>query len=85
MQGINNISSNDLPIAHLRRQGMIFAFDVITKNANFARDCYKIALENGLLIRPIGNTVYWMPPYTINHEEIQHALQATIHAASGAC
>ncbi len=85
MQGLNNISGNDLPIAHLRRQGMIFAFDVITKNANFARDCYKIALENGLLIRPIGNTVYWMPPYTIHHEEIQHALQATIHAASGAC
>jgi adenosylmethionine-8-amino-7-oxononanoate aminotransferase len=85
MQGINNISSNDLPIAHLRRQGMIFAFDVVTKNKNFARDCYKIALENGLLIRPISNTVYWMPPYTINHEEIQHALQATIHAASGAC
>ncbi len=85
MQGLNNISGNDLPIAHLRRQGMIFAFHVVTKNKNFARDCYKIALENGLLIRPIGNTVYWMPPYTINHGEIQHALQATIHAASGAC
>jgi adenosylmethionine---8-amino-7-oxononanoate aminotransferase len=81
---------NDLPIQYLRRpnsssSGMIFAFDVVTKNANFARDCYKIALENGLLIRPIGNTVYLMPPYSINHEEIQHALQATIHAASGAC
>ena len=80
---------NDLPIQYLRRpnansSGMIFAFDVQTKNANFARDCYKIARENGLLIRPIGNTVYFMPPYTINHEEIQHALQASIHAVSGA-
>jgi adenosylmethionine---8-amino-7-oxononanoate aminotransferase len=80
---------NDLPIQFLRRpnlnrSGMIFAFDVVTKNKNFARDCYKIALENGLLIRPIGNTVYWMPPYTINHEEIQHALQASIHAIAGA-
>jgi adenosylmethionine---8-amino-7-oxononanoate aminotransferase len=76
---------NDLPTQYLRRQGMIFAFDIVTKNKNFAHDCYKIALENGLLIRPIGNTVYWMPPYTIIHEEIQHALQATIHAASRAC
>ena len=81
---------NALPIAHLRRpnsnnSGMIFAFDVVTSNPNFARDCYKIALDNGLLIRPIGNTVYLMPPYTITHEEIQHALQASIYAVSGAC
>ncbi len=80
---------NDLPIEHLRRpnantSGMIFAFDVLTKNANLSRDCYKAALENGLLIRPIGNTVYLMPPYTITHEEIQHALQASIHAVSRA-
>ena len=79
----------NLPIQYLRRpnsnsSGMIFAFDVVTKNANFARDCYKTALEHGLLIRPIGNTVYWMPPYTINHKEIQHALQASIHAVTGA-
>ena len=75
---------NSLPIQHLRRQGMIFAFDVQTKNANFSRDCYAAALENGLLIRPIGNTVYLMPPYTINHEEITHALQSSIHAVSRA-
>jgi adenosylmethionine---8-amino-7-oxononanoate aminotransferase len=78
---------NDLPIQYLRRpdsnsSGMIFAFDVVTKNKNFARDCYTAALEKNLLIRPIGNTVYLMPPYTITHEEITHALQASIHAVS---
>jgi adenosylmethionine---8-amino-7-oxononanoate aminotransferase len=81
---------NDLPIKHLRRPnsnstGMIFAFDVITNNPNFARDCYAAALKNSLLIRPIGNTVYLMPPYTITHEEILHALQASIHGVSRAC
>ena len=81
---------NDLPIAHLRRpnlnsSGMIFAFDVETQNANFSRDCYAAALTQGLLIRPIGNTVYLMPPYTITHEEVMHALQASIHAVSRAC
>ncbi len=75
---------NDSPVAHLRRQGMIFAFDVVTENKNFSRDCYAAALEKGLLIRPIGNTVYLMPPYTINHEEVMHALQACIHAVSRA-
>ena len=81
---------NDLPTKNLRRpnsnnSGMIFAFDVITKNPNFSRDCYAAALTQGLLIRPIGNTVYLMPPYTITHEEVMHALQASIHAVSKTC
>ncbi len=75
---------NDLPIQHLRRTGMIFALDVVSTNANFSRDCYAAALVQGLLIRPIGNTVYLMPPYTISHEEILHALQVSIHAVSKA-
>ena len=65
-----------LPIKHLRNQGMIFAFDVQTKNANFSKDCYAAALQQGLLIRPIGNTVYFMPPYTINEAEIDFMIQS---------
>lgn len=73
---------NELPIQHLRKQGMIFAFDVQTQNPHFARSCHATALENNLLIRPIGKTVYLMPPYTITQDEIRHTLQATIHAVS---
>lgn len=75
---------NDLPIQYLRRKGMIFAFDVVSSNVTFSRDCYAEALRQGLLIRPIGNTVYLMPPYMINHEEIQHALQAILSSVSKA-
>jgi len=53
----------DLPIQHMRQQGMIWAFDVETKNAAFSTVCYEQALARGLLIRPIGQTVYFMPPY----------------------
>ena len=68
-----------LPIAHFRHQGMIHAFDVQTKNAQFSRDCYTAALNQGLLIRPIGNTVYFMPPYTINEAEIDFMVDATLN------
>ena len=71
---------NELPHVHLRHQGMIFAFDVQTKNTKFARDCYVSALNNGLLLRPIGNTVYWMPPYTISEAEVDFLVQATLKA-----
>jgi len=66
-----------LPIQHLRHQGMIFAFDVVTKNAQFSKRCYQAAIEQGLLLRPIGNTVYFMPPYTIAESEIDLMVNTT--------
>jgi adenosylmethionine-8-amino-7-oxononanoate aminotransferase len=66
-----------LPIQHLRHQGMIFAFDVMTDNAQFAKQCYQTAMQQGLLLRPIGSTVYFMPPYTINEAEIEFMVGQT--------
>jgi adenosylmethionine-8-amino-7-oxononanoate aminotransferase len=59
---------------------MILAFDVKNKNAKFSRDCYSAALKQGLLLRPIGNTVYFMPPYTITEPEMDLMMQATLLA-----
>jgi len=67
----------DLQIKHQRHQGMIFAFDVETQNAQFAKQCYQVAVQHDLLLRPIGNTVYWMPPYTINEDEIDFMVNTT--------
>ena len=66
-----------MPIAHLRNQGMIWAFDVNTKNSAFQRDFYCEAISRGLLLRPIANTVYFMPPYVIKSDEIDFMLQTT--------
>ena len=70
----------DLPIQHLRHQGMIFSFDVITKNPQFSKQFYQAAIKHGVLLRPIGSTVYFMPPYTISISEIDFMLQATVKA-----
>ena len=67
----------DLPIQHLRQQGMILAFDVKTSDSNFSMRCYTEALKQNLLLRPIGNTVYFMPPYTITEDEIDFMVSAT--------
>ena len=66
-----------MPIAHLRNQGMIWAFDVNTKNPAFQRDFYREAISRRLLLRPIANTVYFMPPYVIKSDEIDFMLQTT--------
>lgn len=53
-------------VRHLRQQGMILAFDVATEAPDFARRFFSAGLAHGLLLRPIGKTVYWMPPYVLD-------------------
>ena len=72
----------ELPIQHLRQQGMILAMDVVGAQPGFAQRCYAEALKQGLLLRPIGNTVYLMPPYSISREEVDFMLTATHKAIS---
>ncbi|MES2073470.1 MAG: adenosylmethionine--8-amino-7-oxononanoate transaminase [Pseudomonadota bacterium] len=61
-------------VRHFRQQGMILAFDAIVddadKAATFSRRFFTTALDNELLLRPIGRSVYVMPPYIINDEEV---------------
>jgi len=66
-----------LPIQHLRNTGMIWAFDVQTSDAQFQQRCYQAALQRGLLLRPIGNTVYFMPPYVISGPEMDSLVELT--------
>ncbi len=67
--------ANHPRVRHFRNIGMIWAFDVDTEDPHFARRFFTAALERELLLRPIGNTVYFMPPYVIGDAEI--ALLAT--------
>lgn len=56
-------------VRHLRQRGMIAAFDVVTDDPNFSRKFYREALAREVLLRPIGSTVYFMPPYTLSPGE----------------
>jgi adenosylmethionine-8-amino-7-oxononanoate aminotransferase len=71
-------------VKHLRQRGMIAAFDVDTDDPYFSRKFYRAALDREALIRPIGNTVYLMPPYIVSDQEIDHLAQAIEHALHAA-
>jgi adenosylmethionine-8-amino-7-oxononanoate aminotransferase len=66
-------------VAEVRQQGMICAIEMVKDKAT--RDpyawqerrglrVYEHGLRNGVLLRPIGNVIYFMPPYVITPDEI---------------
>jgi adenosylmethionine-8-amino-7-oxononanoate aminotransferase len=66
---------HDLRIENIRVLGVILAFDMVRPEkedyyGDFRNKLYAFFIENGLLIRPIGNTIYILPPFIINDEEL---------------
>jgi adenosylmethionine-8-amino-7-oxononanoate aminotransferase len=57
-------------VRHLRNTGMIWAFDLADAGPDSGRAFYRRAIEAGVLLRPLGNTVYWMPPYVVGEPEM---------------
>jgi adenosylmethionine-8-amino-7-oxononanoate aminotransferase len=65
-------------VENFRNIGMIWAFEVADAAPGFARRFFEEGLKRGLLLRPIGNTVYFMPPYVVAEEEIQMLVAGTL-------
>ena len=66
-------------VRNFRNTGMIWAFEVEGAHADFAQRCFALALQNELLLRPIGNTVYFMPPYVVMEEEMDMLVTRTLN------
>jgi len=65
-------------VKHFRNIGMIWAFEVEQTLPNFAQRCFAMALEQQLMLRPIGNTLYFIPPYIISEAEINELITRTL-------
>jgi len=66
-------------VAEVRQHGMILAIELVRDKATRepyawqerrGLTLYRHGLERGVLLRPIGEVVYFMPPYVITPEEI---------------
>ena len=42
---------------------------------------YRAALERGVLLRPLGDVLYWMPPYCVDERSIAAAGATSTRAA----
>lgn len=76
-------------VGEYRQLGMIGAIELVkdkTTKEGFdwqkrvGYEIYKIALEKGVLLRPLGNVIYFMPPYVIGEKDIDLMVRVAFEA-----
>jgi len=74
-------------VADVRQTGMIAAVELVRDKATRAPyppeerrglRVYLHGLEYGALLRPLGNVVYFMPPYVVSTDELDHLIDVAI-------
>ena len=81
-------------VAEVRQTGMIAAIECVVDRAG--REpwpaserrgwrVHRFALEHGVLLRPLGSVIYFMPPYVITPEEIDLMVDVARAAIEHAC
>lgn len=69
-------------IKNIRGIGAVIAADLITNNKNkrLGYQVYQEAVKLGALLRPLGNTIYWVPPLTISDQTLLDLKEITLQA-----
>jgi adenosylmethionine---8-amino-7-oxononanoate aminotransferase len=81
-------------VSDVRQTGMIVAFELVADRDTLqpfpaaerrGQRAYRHALQHGVLLRPLGDVLYWMPPYCIDDDELAQLAAATSDAIAAAC
>jgi len=65
-------------VENCRQTGMVAALDIKGYKAEdrIGLKVYQYALSKGVLLRPLGNTIYFMPPFVITKEQLDSVFQS---------
>jgi adenosylmethionine-8-amino-7-oxononanoate aminotransferase len=71
---------NHPKVTATRVLGVIFALEIKTESSasyygTLRNKLYDFFIENGVVLRPVGNIVYILPPYIITDEQLQKVYQ----------
>ncbi len=64
-------------VKEVRQQGMVTAVELqgYTPEERVGLKIYRYGLAHGVLLRPLGNVIYFMPPYIISYDEIDQMVE----------
>jgi adenosylmethionine---8-amino-7-oxononanoate aminotransferase len=72
------------PVGEVRQIGTIGAIELRTDDAGYLSamrpKLYQFFLERGVLLRPLGNVAYVLPPYVISPAELNHVYDVILDA-----
>jgi adenosylmethionine-8-amino-7-oxononanoate aminotransferase len=81
---------DDTRFQNVRRLGTIAALDLDVRDVGYLAEVgprlYSHFLQRGVLLRPLGNTIYVMPPYCVTEDELDlvyDAIRAAADAVGG--
>lgn len=64
-------------VGNIRYKGMVFAFDLVGfEGRRVGLEVFEAGLKAGILLRPLGNTIYFMPPYVITPDQIVYVFES---------
>lgn len=70
------------PMVRNRRQiGVIYAFELavtMERYGNLRDRLFRQFMDRGVFLRPLGNTLYILPPYVISHEQLQQVYSSIL-------
>jgi adenosylmethionine-8-amino-7-oxononanoate aminotransferase len=69
---------------HFRHRGMIWAVDIDSHLPDFRLRFYREALAREIFLRPLGTTVYFMPPYILDDNEAALLAERAVAALDAA-
>ncbi len=71
-------------VKEVRQRGMIGAVELqgYDPKKRVGLEIYKYSLKNGVLLRPLGNVVYFMPPYIMSQKELQKVTDVAYNGIS---
>jgi adenosylmethionine-8-amino-7-oxononanoate aminotransferase len=81
-RSFKEIATQTGKLGPIRSIGAIVAADLVP-HPNEPRIGYKLsqeALRRGALLRPIGNTLYWLPPLTTDEQTIGQLAEITLNS-----
>lgn len=66
-------------VKEVRQRGMVCAIELENLEANrrINLEIFQAALKKGVYIRPLGNTIYFMPPYCFTDEQLNKMIDVT--------
>lgn len=83
--GFQQHIKNHSKVTATRVLGVIFALEIKTESSasyygSLRNKLYDFFIENGVILRPVGNIVYILPPYIITDEQLQKVYQVVENA-----